>query len=258
MSVDVTISLQNLERVREALNRLSGKQAKEAYALALNDTGGKLQRAMRTELRTVFDRTTNYIANSPWVERATAEKLSVAVSPRKASSRAGVNPEKVLQAQEFGGRRADKRMEIALKARALLPSGMQVALPAVQYGGPYPGSDDGNGNFTGAFVKRVLGYFNSSARRNTRRYSYASNMRTRREIKLMDGREWFVSLGGRSGLGPGIWARGPDGVRCAVVFTRPASYTKPLLSMKRLARAQNLQPYLDKRIRYRVRQAAGV
>ena len=104
----------------------------------------------------------------------------------------------------------------------------------------------------------MLGYFNSGARRNTRRYSYASNMRTRREIKLMDGREWFVSLGGRSGLGPGIWARGPDGVRCAVVFTRPASYTKPLLSMKRLARAQNLQPYLDKRIRYRVRQAAGV
>ena len=34
MSVDVTINLQNLERVREALNRLSGKRAKEAYALA--------------------------------------------------------------------------------------------------------------------------------------------------------------------------------------------------------------------------------
>ena len=34
MSVDVTISLQNLERVREALNRLSGKQAKEAPAAA--------------------------------------------------------------------------------------------------------------------------------------------------------------------------------------------------------------------------------
>lgn len=257
MSVDVTISLQNLERVREALNRLSGPQAKQAYALALNDTGGKLQKAMRTELRRVFCSTTDYIAKSPWVERASADKLSVAVSPRKGSGK-GISPEKILQAQEFGGRRADKRLEIALKARGLLPSGMQVALPAAQYGGPYPGSDDGKGNFTGAFVRRVLGYFNSSARRNTRRYGYVSNMRTRREIKLMDGREWVVSLGGRSGLGPGIWARNADGVRCAVVFIRPATYTKPLLSMDRLARAQDLQPYLDKRIRYRVRQAAGV
>lgn len=257
MSVDVTISLQNLERVREALNRLSGPQAKEAYAQALNDTGAKLQKAMGAELRNVFAGTTNYIAKSPWVERASAGKLSVAVSPRKGLGK-GVNPEKILQAQEFGGRRADKRLEVALKARGLMPAGMQVAIPAPQYGGPYPGSDDGNGNLTGAFVKRLLGYFNSAQRRDMRRYSYTSNMRTRREIKLMDGREWFVSLGGRSGLGPGIWARGADGVRCAVVFIRPATYTKPLLNMDRLAKAQDLQTYLDTRIRRRVRNAAGL
>ena len=268
MSVDVTINLQNLERVREALNRLSGPQAKEAYAKALNDTGGKLQKAMRVELRAVFDGTTNYIANSPWVERATPERLSVSVGPRKGSTN-GVSPQKILQAQEFGGHRADKRMERAFRAMGLLPAGMQVALPAVRYGGPFPGSDDGKGNFTGQFVKKLLGYFKANladimsmrtrARNNAlNRYSFQTNMRTRREIKLMDGYEWIVSSGRRGGLGPGIWARNAGGVRCAVAFVSPATYTKRLLNMKRLAREQDLQPYLDKRARFRIREAAGL
>lgn len=268
MSVDISIRLDNLQAVQEAFSRLSAGQAKAAFALALNDTGGKVQKAMRPELRNVFDRTTNYIANSPWVTRATADKLSVSVGPRKVSGR-GIDPQKILQAQQFGGRRADKRMEVAFKAMGLLPSGMQVALPAEQYGGPYPGSDDGKGNFTGNFVRKLLAYFkaNLSAiqamgtrqrNRELRRYEFQSNMRSRREIKLMDGKEWFVSPGGPGRLGPGIWVRGGGEFRCAVAFVSPANYGAPRLDMNRLARSLDLQPYLDKRVRFRIREAAGV
>lgn len=269
MSIDVSIRAENLKAVQEAMSRLSAGQTRAAFALALNDAGGKVQKAQRAELRKVFDKTTNYIANSPWVTRATPEKLVVSVGPRKVSG-SGIDPQKILQAQEFGGRRSDKRMEVALKAMGLLPRGMQVALPSDRYGGPYPGSDDGKGNFSGNFVRKILAYLkaNLSAigamnarQRNSqlKKYSFQTNMKTRREIKLMDGKEWFVSTGSGPGrLGPGIWVRGGGELRCAVAFVSAATYSKPRLSMDRLASSLDLQTYLDTRVRFRIREAAGL
>lgn len=265
--LQLSIGTKNLERVAAQLGKLSGPQFRGAIALALNDTGGKLQKAMRAEYRSEFDKPTNYIVNSPWVTRATAEKLSVAVGPRNVK-KAGVDPQKILQAQEFGGRRADKRFEIALRQMKLLPVGMQVALPAERYGGPYPGSDDGNGNFGGNFVRRVLAYFRTNpgglagmTKRQqgaaTKKYQFTSNIKTRRQIVLMDGREWFVS-DGRGRLGAGIWARNKESIRCAVAFISPARYQRPRLSMDKVAKAADLQEYLDKRVRFHIREAAGV
>lgn len=264
-SLQVSIGVKNLDRVRDSFSKLSGPQARVAYSLALNDVGGHLQRVMKVEYRSAFDRPTPYIVNSPWVTRATPEKLSVAVGPRN-MKKTGVDPQKILQAQEFGGRRADKRFETALRMMKLLPAGMQVALPADRYGGPYPGSDDGNGNFNGNFVRRLLAYLKtkpaslgSMNKRQqgaaTKKYQFTSNIKTRRQIVLMDGREWFVSDGsGR--LGAGIWARDKDSMRCAVVFIAPAKYPRPRLSMDKVAKDADLQGYLDKRVRYRIRKLA--
>lgn len=266
-NLQLTIGVKNLDRVRDQLNKLAGPQARGAYALALNDAGGQLQRAMRVEYASAFDRPTKYIVNSPWVTRATPEKLSVAVGPRNVK-RSGVDPQKILQAQEFGGRRGDKRFEVALRNLGLLPAGKQIAIPADRYGGPYPGSDDGNGNFTGKFVRKLLAYLstNSAAlagmtkrKRNDtlKKYVFTSNIKTRREIKLMDGKEWFVS-DGSSRLGAGIWVRDGRVMRCAVAFISPAIYKSPRLSMDRVAKQADLQNYLDKRVRFRIREAAGV
>lgn len=267
--MQLTIKVENLERVADVLKKLSGKEAKEAYAKALNDTGGKLQKAMRAELRTVFDQPTAYITKSPWVTRATADNLTAAVGPRNPPGRQGIDPQKILQAQEFGGRRADKRMEIAFRTLGLLPNGMQVALPASRYGGPYPGSDDGKGNFTGNFVRKVLAYFKTNLKdieamkkparnRALKKYTFQTNLKTKREIKLMDGKEWFVSHGGPGRIAPGIWVRDGREMKCAVAFVSAASYSKPRLSMDAIAKAQDLQPYLDKRVRFRIREAAGI
>lgn len=264
-NLKLDISVKNLDRVRDALGKLSGSQARQAYANALNDTGAELQKAMRAEYRSVFINPTNYIANSPWVTRATPEQLSVAVGPRNVN-KPGVDPQKILQAQEFGGRRGDKRFEVALRLLGVLPAGKQIAIPADRYGGPYPGSDDGKGNFRGKFVQKLLAYLKTNLaavqamnkrQRNTalKKYEFKSNMKTKREIKLMDGREWFVSDGSRR-LGPGIWVRGEGEFRLAVAFISAAQYSRPRLSMDKVAKQAGLQEYLDKRVRRRIRNLA--
>lgn len=266
-NLEVSIGVKNLDRVRDTLKKLTGKQARGAYASALNDAGGQLQRAMRAEYASAFDRPTKYIVNSPWVTRATADSLSVAVGPRNIK-RTGVDPQKILQAQEFGGRRGDKRFEVALRNLGLLPNGKQIAIPADRYGGPYPGSDDGSGNFTGKFVRKLLAYLSTNSasladmtkrKRNDtlKKYTFTSNIKTKREIKLMDGKEWFVSDGSRR-LGAGIWVRDGRVMRLAVAFISPAIYKSPRLSMERVADKADIQNYMDRRVRFRIREAAGV
>lgn len=260
------IKVENLDRVRDALGKLSGKQAKQAYANAINDTAAKMQKAMRDDFRKSFESPTNYIANSPWVERATPEKLSASIGPRNPKGN-GIDPQKILQAQEFGGTRADKRMEVALRSMGLLPPGMQVALPAARYGGPYPGTDDGRGNFNGNFVRKLLAYFKANLaeimgmkkgaqNKALKKYQFTQNIKTKRVIKLMDGKEWFVSSGGDGKLGPGIWVRDGKVIGCVVAFVRTPSYRTPRISMERLAKTEGLQDYLDKRVRFRVRNLA--
>lgn len=264
--LQLSIRAENLDKVADAVAKLGGRKLRESYAKGLNDTGGKLQKQMRTSFESAFVGATSYVVKSPWVERATADKLTLAVRPQGGKN--GVDPQKILQAQEFGGRRADKRFEVALKRLNLLPGGMQIALPADRYGGPYPGTHDGRGNFTGQFVRKLLAYLKTSSaavngldrRKRTaalKKYSFSSNLKTRREIKLMDGKEWFVS-DGRARLGAGIWVRGDGEFRCAVAFISAANYKTPRLIMDEVAKAADLQDYLDKRLRFHIRKAAGM
>lgn len=264
--LNLSIRIENLDKVREALSKLSGAQAKQAYANAINDAAAKMQKAMRTEFREVIDKPTNYIANSPWVERATPDKLSASIGPRKPRGN-GIDPQKILQAQEFGGTRADKRMEVALGALGVLPMGLQVALPAERYGGPYPGTDDGRGNFNGNFVRRLLAYLKTNPEaimaakpgvqnKAFKKYQFTQNIKTKRLVKLMDGKEWFVSSGRKGTPPPGIWVRDGKTIGCVAVFVKSAVYRAPRINMERLAKQQDLQGYLDKRVHYRIRNLA--
>jgi len=63
--MQLELKIQNLDKVREALAKLSGKQARQAYAKAINDTGFMVRKAMQDELRK-FDRVT------PFIEKARA------------------------------------------------------------------------------------------------------------------------------------------------------------------------------------------
>lgn len=275
--LNLSIGVRNLDRVAEQLGRLSGVQARTAYANAINDAAKRLQAQMRKELAGVFDRPSRFIVNSPKYVPATADKLSARVLPTldarnlpSKGGKVGVDPQKVLQAQEFGGSRRDKRSEVALRRAGFLPPGFQTAIPRV----PFPGSDDGLGNLRGAFVAQLISFLQASPeqgyRQNMTKRSKArlrnqqgiGNIATKKVYKTTLGVRYFVSYGRLRGghLAPGIWAaKGTHDVEVkpVLMFVRAASYA-PRLSMERIAENADLQEYLDKRVRFHIREAAGV
>ncbi|CAN7475858.1 hypothetical protein [Variovorax paradoxus] len=260
MRVDVKFTGGGLESVQRQLGRLSGKQAKEAYAAGLTDGGFLVRRVMTNEMRDVFDRPTPYILKSVYVRKAVPDDLSVAIEPTYFGGK-GVDPQKILQAQEFGGPRRDKRSELALRRVGILPQGYQTAIPEK----PYPGSDDGRGNLRGSFLVQLLAYFEAMGEQGYRANMTAKGRaRVHKGTKKRDGRRYFVSYGRlRSGptshLAPGIWAAsGTHGVVLAPVlmFVRGGVY-ESRLSMQTVVDRSDVDRYIEKRIRFRVRQAAG-
>lgn len=110
------------------LHGLSGRQMAVASAKALNDVGFEVRRAMQDEMRAVFKDPTDYILRSPRVKMATPDRLSVTIEPAYMGGK-GVDPQKILNAQAWGGRRRDKRSEVALRRAGILPNGYQTAIP---------------------------------------------------------------------------------------------------------------------------------
>lgn len=257
--MQITVKMENLAQVRQLLADLSGPQMRKAYAKAINDTAFEVRRAMQAEMAQVFNQPTAYILKSSYVQMATPNKLSARIAPENKRDSVGVDPQKILQAQEFGGSRRDKRSEVAFRRAGLLLPGWQMVMPS----DPYPGSHDGKGNLKGAFLSQLISYFRVSAEQG-----YSANISDKRKraiergTKKTVGRRYFVSFGRLRGqhLAPGIWAAsGTHGVdvRPVVMFTRAGRYA-PRLSMERIAEKVDVQGYMDRRLRFRIREAAGV
>lgn len=280
------LKIENLEKVSADLAKLSGPQARVAYANAINDTGFMVRRAMQAELGK-FDRVTPFIHKSPKLVAATPAKLSARILPTLDSrnlpttgGKVGVDPQDVLQAQEFGGRRRDKKSEVVLRRSGWLPPGYQTAIPKE----PFPGSEDGHGNIKGSFIRSVLSYLQTFEE-----LGHTQNMKkgarerverggTKRQLEQQGprlGRKYFIAGGRaavtwdnkkyRSGAGntkhlqAGIWASLGSGatrqLRPVLIFVRAPKY-QPRISMDSIARDSGAQDYLDKRIRFRIRNLA--
>lgn len=274
----LSAEIRNQKELTDLLGKLAGGELRKAYALALNDTGFMVRGKQVAALNGAFDRVTPFVGRSPKVFKATAEKLSVSIAPTLHTDRSafvrggkvGVDPQDVLQAQEFGGRRRDKRSEVILRRAGILPSGMQTAIPKT----PYPGSDDGRGNLRGPFLVQLISYLQAFGEQG-----YRANMTDKRRARLRNqqgigsiaakkvykttlGRRYFVSYGRvrSQHLPPGIWAASGThdvDVKPVVMFVRSGTY-RPRIDMDRVARDAGVQEYLDKRVRFRVREAAGV
>lgn len=279
--IKTSLEIRGQKAVEAQLRRLSGREAAQAHSDAMNDTGHQARRVLGKELRTEFDRPTPFIYNSPKFIPATPDRLSIAVLPTidarnlpSKGGKVGVDPQHVLQAQAFGGRRADKRSEVALRRAGILPAGMQTAIPGDEWGGPFPGSDDGNGNIKGPFMAQLISYLQASGEQGYRQNMKAkakakiedrttfSHIKTRKELKTIRGRVYFVSKGitGGSSLPPGIWAKsGTHGVEVkpVLMFTRPKKGYTPRIDLDRVVERADLQSYLDRRVRYRIRKVAG-
>lgn len=274
----LSAEIRNQKELTDLLGKLAGGELRKAYALALNDTGFMVRGKQVAALKGAFDRVTPFVGRSPKVFKATPDKLAVSIAPTLHTDRSafvrggkvGVDPQDVLQAQEFGGRRRDKRSEVILRRAGILPSGMQTAIPKT----PYPGSDDGRGNLRGPFLVQLISYLQAFGEQG-----YRANMTDKRRARLRNqqgigsiaakkvykttlGRRYFVSYGRvrSQHLPPGIWAASGThdvDVKPVVMFVRSGTY-RPRIDMDRVAREADLQEYLDKRVRFRVREAAGV
>ena len=276
MHIQLSAQVINQAEVLRQLHGLTGQQAARAYAKALNDAGFEVRRAMQDEMRAVFDRPTNYILRSPRVRMAKPDKLSVTIEPAYMGGK-GIDPQKILNAQAWGGRRHDKRSEVALRRAGILPTGYQTAIPDEARGGPYPGSDDGRGNLRGAFLVQLISYFRAFGEQG-----YKANMsakgyqRVHRGTKRQAGRRYFVAYGALRGgpritkkgdadertahLQPGIWGVSGTGgadVRPVLLFVKAGTY-QPRLDMDKVAQRADAEAYLARRIRYRLREVAGV
>lgn len=270
--IQLSAAMLNTEAVSQLLRDMAGPKARAAYVAALNDTGFHVRKVWQEEMRSKFDRVTPYIERSPRVVRATPDNLTVTIEPAYMGGK-GVDPQKILQAQTHGGPRRDKRSESALRRVGLLPAGYQTAIPKT----PYPGSDDGRGNLRGPFLVQLISYFQAFGEQG-----YRANMTDKRKKKLRNqqdigyvttrktykttlGVRFFISMGRlrdtqASHLAPGIWAaKGLHDVEVqpVLMFVKAGSY-QPRLSPDDVAKAADVQNYLDRRVRYRVRQAAGV
>lgn len=259
--MEIHATIRNQEAVAGLLAQLSGPQAKAAYAKAINDTAFQVRREMQAEFGRVFDRVTPYLLKSAYVQMATPEQLTARIAPNNQGNRAaGVDSQKILQAEVFGGPRRDKRSEVLLRQVGILPSGYMTAIPKE----PYPGSDDGRGNLRGAFLRQVISYLEANPEQGAKPNMTAKQKgRVHKGTAKQAGRRYIVSQGSGHGrafhLQAGIWAVLGDGsgIRPVLIFIRAPTY-KPRLSMEAIAKAADVQDYLDKRVRYRIREAAGV
>lgn len=268
MKIDV--GLLGLDRVQQRLQALTSTEFNRAVVGALNDEAYALRTEMQDHMRKTFDRVTPWIENSPRYEKATTQNMVAIVWPK--SDRAGqIDPQKILQAQEYGGRRSDKRFESALRRIGVLPVGYQAVLPRA----PFPGSDDGHGNIRGPFIKHLLAYFqalrvgekNPNMTDKTMAKVHATgNQRRTKGLQvgpLMGGRRYFVVTKGQKlngisrtthkeiDLHPGIWADVSGRVNPVLLFTKTGTY-KPLLNIESLSKDQERIERFGKRLRARI------
>lgn len=287
------IKVDGLRQVQGALQQLGSGGVRKVVAAALNEVAKDAQFALQRHIQTVFDRPTKFIATSPKRTQATPNHLQVVVAPTAGRAdrlpttggKVGVDPQHVLQAQEFGGRRADKRSEVRLRRIGVLPAGFQVVIPA----NPFPGSEDGHGNLKQGFVVQVLSYVqafgeqgyraNMSAATKAKVHRNGNQRRIRTTNGPFIGRRYFVSYGKHRGaprktakgdldqrtghLAPGIWAvvgRSGADVRPVMLFVRRGNY-KPRLNMQQLVQSMNVPERMDRAIRrntYLALEAAGL
>jgi hypothetical protein len=270
--------VQGHEKLQRAMAAISGPQLDQAISEGINMGAGRAKNAMRAEMQSVFDRPTPYILNAVQVQKkAVATDLTAMVAPTYMGGK-GVDPQKILAAQEEGGRRQDKRSEVALRRAGILPRGYQTAIPAT----PFVGSDDGRGNLRGAFLVQLISYFQAFGEQGhranmTAKRKQAIHLRGGKGAKFVGpvrGHRFFVAYGSARGgarwtakgendrrassLAPGIWAATGTGgvdVRPVLMFVKTASYT-PRISLEQVRQRSGVDELVPKWIRGRIYEAA--
>ena len=211
----------NLQPFLSSIQGIRSEKLPRITASAINLTLGDARDEIQATMSRVFVGVTPWTLRGVRIRRATRGDLRGEVYIDDEAGK-GVPASRYVLAEVYGGDRRFKRIERALQARGLLPSGMYVvptkAAPIDAYG-----------NVPGNFIVRVLSYLQSFTAAG---YSANMNRDSRARKRLVkQGIGYFAGSPGR-GLPMGIWERRQfahgRAVRPIFLFVKRATYRKRL------------------------------
>lgn len=200
----------NIALVTRDLTELQAKELPFATALALTKTAQAVQKDVVAEMSRVFDRPVPFTLRGTYVKPAKKTDLDAAVYFRTFGGK-GVPAGKYLQAQIYGGARAQKGSERALAKAGLLGNkGFFVPGPGVKL--------NRYGNVPGGTIKAILSDIGTgNAEQQMRRATKGRSQRRRRE-------QYFIPRAESGKRASGVWVRRGKNIKIALIFVASASY----------------------------------
>ena len=215
----------DIKQLVKKLDPWEKSQLPFATALALTRTAQNIQKAERAAMQRVFDRPTPYTLNSTYVKPATKSNLVAEVSLKNIAQK-GQPASVFLGPQVLGGQRQQKRSELLLQQKGILPNGGMWVPGAAA-------SLDRYGNISRGQVQQILsavhgfgevGFLANKSFRPGARRNYTTD-----DIFAVSAKDPVQHLH------PGIYIRTIAGVRPLLIFVNHANY-KPLLPFAQVAR----------------------
>jgi hypothetical protein len=208
----------NFPHVERQLKEL-GRQAPFVAAVSLTRTAKDMQTRLRDEMRSVFDRPTNYTLNSTFLKAATKQSQEAKVWLKDNPFGKGTPADRYLAPQIYGGVRGMKGMERALQLARLMPNGA-VAVPAA-------GAQlDANGNVKRNQIVQILSQLQVQAKAGFE--SRASKSKASQRTVARQGVTYFCLPTAQRGLQPGIYLKRKfahgSAIRPVFLFVASATY----------------------------------
>jgi len=246
--MQININITGLDDIKRQLGSMA-KQVNFAASKALNTTAFAINGELKKEMASTFKGgATAYSLRAFKVDKADKASLTASVSLRTDNNGAALPYSKALGHLFTGGRRDYKKLEGWLKARRLLPAGLNVA----------PGSGmplDSYGNMRRAALTEMLGVIGTQ-RPNLRVYRKTGAGKAQKAVG------YFVVLpGDKTKKHPGIYKRietgSTSGIEPMVLYVDPVNYRK-FIDLERLGRevvAKTFQPAFDAELAAAIRSA---
>lgn len=227
--------------VAKAMKSAMGRQINFALVNTVNDLAFEAQKDHKKYANKVFDRPTRWTENATQVRKAVRTQFSRSTGARmmrymqawvqlKDDAYKGTAPTTYLKAQAMGGKRADKRSESALRAKGILPQGMQTLV--------MPKYQDKHGNIRGPLMVKILSYlraFGEQGYNMNRNLTAAQRKAALRTMKAMNQNadKYFVLTSRKTKKPVGIFERkagkatsGMQNIEPVLMFIPAPTYKK--------------------------------
>ena len=240
--MQLNIQITGLKEVQAELKDFSERRLNAAAATALTRTAVQVREKVKTSMSTMLDKPTPYTMRQLKYVGAKATNLVAAVGFNVAAIQdargntlrytdlgAGQTPAgKYLNPQIEGGPRRNKRFEIALRARGLLPAGW-FAVPGER------AKVDSYGNQSVGEIKQILSWFGAAEpyRGSTQNMTDATKAKRIKGTKKTAGFRYFVMPVGGKKAGPrqpGIYRKTSFALgtrlEAILIFVKASNYNK--------------------------------